>query len=370
MTTTATETSHRPAAASRQLVIDTDVHVAYSGALSRLPQRWRSHAYSFRGQTEADVIRHRVYSSRLDTFPPGGGAPGSDPVYMAEQLLDDYQIDCAIVNILGAGVEGAVPVAFNEAVAAAANEYLVEDFFERDPRWRGALHVPYERPGRYALRELERWRHEPRFVQVITLFRTERPLGDPKYWDLYEACEELGLPVAVHVGGLSGHTLTGTGWPSFYFEDHAGYPQALPVHMASLVCEGVLDRFPGLKFVIMEGGWTWVPAMAARFDASWRVLRDEVPDLQRAPSEYLRERFWFTTQPIEEPDKSAWLWQIMTSAGLADRVMFSSDYPHWDFDSPKEVIPRSLDPEVRAKVFHGNAEALFGLHPDPGTVQG
>ncbi len=55
-------------------------------------------------------------------------------------------------------------------------------------------------------------------------------------------------------------------------------------------------------------------------------FRCEVPHLKRKPSEYVREHFWFTTQPIDEPDEGKHLRQLIEWVGV-DRLLFSSDYP-------------------------------------------
>jgi predicted TIM-barrel fold metal-dependent hydrolase len=104
-----------------------------------------------------------------------------------------------------------------------------------------------------------------------------------------------------------------------------------------------------------------LPSLCARFDSAWRVMRDEVPELPRRPSDYLRERVWFTSQPIEEPEDPAWLPEVLAYAGVSNRLMFSTDYPHWDFDNPFEAIPRSLPDELCRRIYAGNACELYGL---------
>ena len=45
----------------------------------------------------------------------------------------------------------------------------------------------------------------------------------------------------------------------------------------------------------------------------------------------------------------------------ADRLLFSSDYPHWDFDDPRFAFKTPLTETERAKIFNGNARALYKL---------
>jgi predicted TIM-barrel fold metal-dependent hydrolase len=83
--------------------------------------------------------------------------------------------------------------------------------------------------------------------------------------------------------------------------------------------------------------------------------------MRRAPSEQLREHFWFSTQPIEEPEDPEHLAFAFAALGMEDRILFSTDYPHWDFDAPGQTLPRSLSREVKAKILAGNACRLYGL---------
>ena len=70
---------------------------------------------------------------------------------------------------------------------------------------------------------------------------------------------------------------------------------------------------------------------------------------------------WFTTQPIEEPDDPQHLVWAIEHAGLQDRLLFATDYPHWDFDSPKQALPRVMDASLRRSILHENALELYGL---------
>ncbi len=123
-----------------------------------------------------------------------------------------------------------------------------------------------------------------------------------------------------------------------------------------MVLEGVFERFPKLRVVLIEGGFVWVPSLCWRLDKHWKTLRSEVPHLKRAPSEYVREHFWFTSQPIEEPEDPRHMLDAMDWVGW-DKILFSTDYPHWDFDDPKFAFARlRLTPEQHKMLFRDNAK--------------
>ena len=131
--------------------------------------------------------------------------------------------------------------------------------------------------------------------------------------------------------------------------------------ITSLVIEGVFERFPDLKVVLVEGGVAWAPALKWRLDKHWKRLKMEAPHLKRLPSEYIRDHIWFTTQPLDEPDRDEDLAEIFESVGV-DRIMFSTDYPHWDFDEPLFVLGKvRLGDDKLQRIFLDNAKELYGL---------
>jgi predicted TIM-barrel fold metal-dependent hydrolase len=96
-------------------------------------------------------------------------------------------------------------------------------------------------------------------------------------------------------------------------------------------------------------------------DAQYEQLKGDVPNLKAKPSEYFREHFYFSTQPIEEPDDPRHLIQMYEMTGMTDRIMFSSDYPHWDFDSPLRALPVSTPKDLRDAIMGGNAARFYSL---------
>jgi predicted TIM-barrel fold metal-dependent hydrolase len=208
--------------------------------------------------------------------------------------------------------------------------------------------------------EIEARASNPDFVQILVLPRTDEPLGRRRYWPIFEAAERNNLPIAVHVGGTNGHPSTGSGWPSYYMEEHHAVAESMQAVVVSLIFEGVFERFPRLRVVIMEGGLGWIPSLCARMDRNWERMRSEVPHLRRRPSEYLHESIWFTTQPMEEPEQPGHLLDLMDRIGW-DRLLFSTDYPHWDFDDPRYAFRAPLTPMQRRQVLFGNAQRFYGF---------
>ena len=164
--------------------------------------------------------------------------------------------------------------------------------------------VPYE-DAEASVVEIQKRAGDKRFAHVMLLSRTAEALGRPRYWPIYQAAVEHGLPIGIHVFGYSGWTATPTGWPSFYIEEMTEHARAARRSITSMIMEGVFERFPTLKIVMIEAGFGWMPALGWRMDKQLEALQAEVPHLKRAPSEYMREHFWVSTQPMEEPEHPA-----------------------------------------------------------------
>jgi predicted TIM-barrel fold metal-dependent hydrolase len=349
---------------NRGPVVDCDIHNSvWPGALTPyLSKRWRRHGELFGSRTHPGSLypKGAPSAARHDAWPPSGRPPGGDLEFMREQHLDPEGIEYGVLNCLGAaGTQ--LNAEYSAALSRATNEWQIAEWLEKEPRLRAGVSVPYE-DAELAAVEIDRYADHPGFVQVLLAARSAEPLGRRKYWKLYEAAERNNLPVGIHFGGgARGVPVTASGWPSYYIEDHTDMAQAFQAHVVSMVCEGVFEHFPRLRVVLIEGGFAWLPPLMWRLDKHWRRLKEEVPHLKRAPSEYIREHMWVTTQPIEEPHNPRHILQVLEHLGGSDRVMFSTDYPHWDYDDPDRAFRVRLPEQDRAKIFADNAKALYGL---------
>lgn len=332
--------------------------------LPYLPKFWASYVKdtNFRGFPNAPYPKMANGGSRVDARPADGSPAGSDPDLLRRQLLDAYGVDYAILTGTFYNIHFLPNPDFAPVLARAINDWMIDHWLSGDRRLKGSLTITLQDPAA-AVAEIDRVGDHPNVVQVLVAAGSRLPYGNRAYHPIWEACERHGLAVGVHFGGIgnaTGHAPTSVGWPSFYIEWHTDMSQAFQAHMVSLICEGVFEKYPSLRFVFIEGGIAWVPHVMWRLDKNWKGLRHEVPWVKRLPSEYVRENFRFTTQPIEEPENPEHLLQILDMMDGARTVMFASDYPHWDFDDPVQALPRLPD-RLRQRIMADSAAELYGL---------
>ena len=283
-----------------------------------MPKRWQEHLRTYGSHLRTPYIGTTPYPrsspliARRDAWPPTGGPPGSDLAFMQKQYLDPLDVEFGILQVLDLFIFSQQNLEFGAAIQRAINDWQLAFWSDRDPRLKASI-LAGQDDTQLAIAEIERCAKIGRYVQINVCPRANEPLGRRRYWPIYARAQELGLPLGIHVGGYGGHAPTGGGWPSYYAEEHQSNAHTMAAQLTSLVLEGVPERFPKLKIVFIEGGFGWIPSATWRMDRHFEAFRSEVPHLKRRPSEYVKEHFWFTTQPIDEPDEGK------TSA-LADRM--------------------------------------------------
>jgi uncharacterized protein len=202
------------------------------------------------------------------------------------------------------------------------------------------------------------------------------PSYSPSHFDLYgvwAAASEAGIPVVFHVGGtgdlIDRHYFSNGrpippdfhgGEENFRSVDYMGIPVPPAQTLATMIYDGVLEAFPGLRIGVIEQGAIWVPSwlrqMESAFDA-FRRHEERLQALSLSPSEYVHRQVRFTPYPTEDV---GW---IVDQAG-ADLVLFSSDYPHVEGGrKPLERFEASLgdrDEAVRRRFYCDNFLFLMG----------
>src|SRR6201992_407627 len=349
-------------------IADCDIHPARKGGLKDLypwmAKRWHEHLevygkHPYQGMMEGPPYpKAQPNGSRRDAYAPEGGQQGSSLSFMQQQHLDPNNVALGVLCPLQTG-QGIRNHDLSAALATAVNDWQIAEWTAKDSRLKGSVVVANE-DGAAAAAEIRKRAGDKNFVQVLLLSRNVEPLGQRRYWPIYEAAAEVGLPSGIHAFGFGRHSITASGWPSFYIEEMVGHSQCQQTALASLVLEGVFERHPGLKMVMIEAGFGWAPSLSWRLDKSWERMRSEVPHVKRPPSEYIRDYIYWTTQPMEDPESRQHLFDVIDWVGW-EKLLFATDYPHWDFDEPSRVLPPGVSDANKQAFYLDNAKKLYGI---------
>jgi predicted TIM-barrel fold metal-dependent hydrolase len=349
-------------------IIDVDVHHNWKASdevIQYLPAFWQEYLSGGSGPRLpiSPAFRRTMMvdgAYRLETFPPGGYVPGSDYELMKEQLLDPLGAERSILTY-DIGLQSGMPnPQLSSALCRAANQYTTERWLPLDDRLCGMILVPMAVPEDAAA-EIEHWAGNERMVGVLLVMNVlQRPFGHPIYDPIYRAATEHGLPVVSHLSGSGEGGDSAGGNVTTLLETYPIFGQAAMHHLTSMISCGLFEKFPSLKVMFTEWGFTWLPAVAKRLDAIYPVLKAESPHVRRRPSEVIREHIRFSTQPFDYVPAPALAAVLGALDGMEDILCFSSDYPHWDADEPARIATR-LPKSWHHKVFYENAARFFGF---------
>lgn len=345
-------------------VVDTDVHLSipFEELAEYCEEPYRS------------ITKHPTYTpvhrSGWDRYLGGKIESEKANVRTADDLYEtvcvEFGIDHPLINAFP--VLNSVPED-DRAVAlmGAYNDYLIEHYLDDYDAFRGLCTVAIQDPAA-AAEEIDRMSSE-RAIEGVYLLNSgaQPPLGDPEYDILYRAAEDHGLHVAYHASAgapfAKDFPIQDTHFNRFLENHVLAHPWAHMMTMTSLLVNGTPAKFPDLNFSFLEAGVGWVPYMMFRLNKEYAMRRSEAPLLERSPESYIRDQFYFSTQPVGEPDDHEDLETLIDLVG-ADSLMLSTDYPHWDFDHPSALetqLSRLSDPKTREQILANTAIEAFDL---------
>ena len=179
---------------------------------------------------------------------------------------------------------------------------------------------------------------------------TDPRLGLEKF---FAKANELGIVVFMHpLGFTQGERLS-----NHYFNNVIGNPLETTVAVSHLIFDGVVARYPKIKFIAAHGGG-FIAHYWARMDHAWRARPDTRTVIKKKPSSYL-EKFYFDSITFDPRMLKQWLDRYG-----ADRVLLGTDYPSdMGEDDPRGLIaavPR-LSAADRRLIEGGNAMKLFKI---------
>jgi predicted TIM-barrel fold metal-dependent hydrolase len=313
--------------------------------------------------------------SRLIFDPLRGGAALVEPQSGLAVPGSDY--DAFERDILGQGSTERVVLGYDYGlqgtsfvqrylardIARAANDWTIAEWLPRDERLHAMMLVATSIPDAAAA-EIRRVGVNDRVVAVaLGCNGLARPFGEPAYHPIYEAAEELGLPIVIQVGSeISGDQplpAVAGGNPSTYaeFRVHAGH--AIANHFSSLIVEGVFTRFPKLKVLLVGGGAVAYPSLVWALDYWFKMTGDAFPWVERLPSEYFVDHVRVSTLSLEKPPQPERLAQTLGTLDGIDRVLlYTSGYPDDEWETAEQVAER-LPEEWHERVFRQNANEFF-----------
>ena len=278
--------------------------------------------------------------------------------------MDSEGIDIAV--LFGGGIGGSIPAledaAFATELARARNTWVAEYCSENPARLKGTAVLPQQDVSA-AVAELRRTVTELGFVGVSFLPNLRgRHMGDPYFFPIYEEAERLNVPICVHMFlGRYGSEATGTLRVDKFFYSHLfGHTFEQMIALSVIMGEGLLDRFPKLRFVFLESGCGWLPYWLYRLNEHYEVLGNQVPALQTEPSELLKRGQLYFSCEADEPEIA----HVIEAIG-DDWIVFASDYSHFDSRFPRASQPiidnRELSDTSKRKILNDNARRLYSL---------
>jgi len=287
---------------------------------------------------------------------------GSDPHARIQDMDADGPTDMAVLfpslatqawAIRDPGFEAALCRAYNDWIADYAGAY--------PERLKAVIAPPLNRIDA-AIAEIRRCRNKsPVFVGIVIPSNIHgRNLQQPELYPLWQEAQELDLPVCTHIS--TGSNIPAAGGERFdnFFQTHCvTFPFEAMINVLDFVTGGVLELHPHLRVAFMESGIGWVPYWMDRLDEHYERRAHEVPLCKKPPSEYMKSnQCYFSSDPDEKTIPMA-----VEHLG-EDRILYASDYPHWDSRFPHtvhELLKQEMASTAKAKILGGNAMQLFKL---------
>jgi predicted TIM-barrel fold metal-dependent hydrolase len=292
----------------------------------------------------------------------GGMQKGaSDPVARLDDMDTDGIDTQVLYGSLGLSISTIDDVDFAIAMSRACNDYYASFCAGAPDRLKcTATLAVQDVPA--AVTELERAVVELGHVGVmLPPNHRGRDLASGYFDPIFDKAQTLGVPVSIHWG--NGAHLQSAGGERFdtHFMLHAvGHPVEQMIALANIVCGGVVEDFPQLRFGFLEAGCGWAAYWVERLDEHFERRSREMPKMKKEPSEYFADGNLFLSA---EPDER--LVPVVAGQLGHDCLMYSSDYPHTDSKFPYSVkcvnerddLPEGLLPKLLAQ----NAARYYGL---------
>ena len=245
------------------------------------------------------------------------------------------------------------------ALAFAYNRWLYERVLCEEPRIRSMIYLPFNDPDA-SYRMVKEYAGKKGVSGFMITSVRHQPVHHNNYMKIYSLIEETGLPLAFHAG--YNWNENSMALMNKFISVHAlGFVWYNMVHMTNWVLNALPERFPKLKVIWIESGLAWLPFMIQRLDNEYMMRSSECPGLKKLPGEYITDMF-YASQPMEVPRDLSLLEATFKCIKAETQLLYSSDYPHWDFDLPSTIYDLPfLKERAKRDILGGNAVKLFKI---------
>lgn len=287
-------------------------------------------------------------------FPTHGGVDQA-PIRLRDMDAEGVDVHMMVPSGVNGHADPAVEMGFIQA-----QHRFLDAMCGVDPHRLKSLIVVSARCLDESVREIERWGKEPWAVGIQPYFPTDYPLDHPDMDTLWKAAADAGLTV-VHHSFATGYPGYRDLWNSPFIGRTASHPWAAMRAVAAFFGSGIMDRFPTIRFAVLESGFGWLPFWARRMDDQVDYMGYVAEGLKQKPSEYMTGGRFFTSIVLHEGEEMV----RMVNDFLGDHLlMFGSDYPHAESRFPesadKALAWQSLGEEALRNLMWDNAVRCFG----------
>jgi predicted TIM-barrel fold metal-dependent hydrolase len=346
-------------------VVDTDFHFTPEWESLR-----RYMKEPFRSEMKRYPLVGADYSPQIATGLDGTGQDVLGRATTAADVLrvmNDIHADTVILSPGFQRPQSMFHKTMVTTLASAFNDYLVNEVFPVSPRIKASVMINHRDPAAGAA-EIRRVGDHPQFLAVYTEFGGNyEPIGSAPHDPIFEAAVERDLAVVTHIG---------TFWQQFtpIAEGTRTWTELVGISsvsiclafVASMIMQGLFDKFPTLKVVVQEGGFWWLADFMARADDYYlshpgdikmteRKLESGERFLRKLPSEYFESNIRFSSQPVCMPKNPKHFKMLMDVCFGEDLLMYSSDWPHATFDPLNWVFNPDISEAGRRKILVDNA---------------
>ena len=289
-------------------------------------------------------------------FPTPGGADDN-----AEARIRDMDEEGVDVQLMLPGTPPASDDVEIEVGFIRANHRFTSDFCGKDPHRLKSLIVVSNKAIDVSVEEIKTWASAPWVAGIYPHLDEGVPIDHPDLEPIWAAANEAGLCVAHHsfTEGYPGYRDL---WDNPFIGRTASHPWGAMRAMTAFFGAGIMDRYPNIRYCVLESGFGWLPFWGARMDDQSEYISYALPqNLAHKPGEYMTGGRFFASLVIHEGEKMAKMVTDLLGDGL---LMYSSDYPHAEsrFPGSTDQVLRwkSLGDEVMGKMLWDNATRCFG----------